>query len=135
MLVGTRELLNVRKSSGSTSERLLKYFDFYAVVAGGPGAGREGGGLGCLQQPPRKKGFTCMGLLTLVQYQNKTRKNAPLLTRGKPRQYTIASARALNDIIREAQAGGATFATIDKLSKDWSEKAGLMRFPEVHAYV
>lgn len=39
--------------------------------------------------------------------------------------------RALNDIVREAQAGGASFATIDKLSKDWSEKAGLMRFPEV----
>eukprot|EP00903_Cladosiphon_okamuranus_P014471 g13424.t1 len=43
---------------------------------------------------------------------------------------TVPGTRALNDVIREAQAGGATFATIDKLSKDWSQKAGLMRFPE-----
>ena len=39
--------------------------------------------------------------------------------------------RVLNDIIREAQAGGATFAAIEKLSKEWTERAGLMRFPEV----
>ena len=39
--------------------------------------------------------------------------------------------RALNDVIREAQASGATFAVIDKLSKAWIDKACLMRFPEV----
>ncbi|CAN0420074.1 unnamed protein product, partial [Scytosiphon promiscuus] len=43
---------------------------------------------------------------------------------------TVPATRPLNDLIREAQAEGATFATIDKLSKEWSEKAGLMRFPE-----
>ncbi|CAN0131923.1 unnamed protein product [Pylaiella littoralis] len=43
---------------------------------------------------------------------------------------TVPGTRALNDILREAQAGGATFAVVDNLSKDWSKKAGLMRFPE-----
>lgn len=44
-----------------------------------------------------------------------------------------APPRPLNDLVREARAGGASFEAIDKLSKDWGEKAGLMRFPEVCA--
>ncbi|CAM9853695.1 unnamed protein product, partial [Laminaria digitata] len=43
---------------------------------------------------------------------------------------TVPGTRALNDVVREAQASGATFASIDKLSKAWIDKACLMRFPE-----
>ncbi|CAM9623787.1 unnamed protein product [Ectocarpus sp. 4 AP-2014] len=43
---------------------------------------------------------------------------------------TVPGTRPLNDLVREARAGGASFEAIDKLGKDWGEKAGLMRFPE-----
>lgn len=43
----------------------------------------------------------------------------------------VLLSRPLNDVVREAQASGATFAAIDKLSKAWIDKACLMRFPEV----
>eukprot|EP00904_Undaria_pinnatifida_P004702 jgi/Undpi1/14232/HiC_scaffold_9.g03881.m1 len=43
---------------------------------------------------------------------------------------TVPGTRPLNDVIREAQASGATFAAIDALSKAWIDKACLMRFPE-----
>lgn len=44
---------------------------------------------------------------------------------------TCNTFRALNDVVREAQASGAAFDAIDALSKAWSEKACLMRFPQV----
>lgn len=87
-------------------------------------------GLDCLQQPAWNLFFN--SCRPLPHFAQKVKDKLLTLTEyGKPRLNTIAAARALNDIIREAQTGGATFATIDKLSKNWSEKAGLMRFPEV----
>ncbi|CAM9540038.1 unnamed protein product [Ectocarpus sp. 6 AP-2014] len=49
---------------------------------------------------------------------------------GTRRGEVFRFCRPLNDLVREARAGGASFEAIDKLSKDWGEKAGLMRFPE-----
>lgn len=73
----------------------------------------------------------CRRIRCARMFRQKTRLNRPTATPKPQKKYVFAGSRALNDIVREAQAGGATFATIDKLSKDWGEKAGLMRFPEV----
>ncbi|CAN0480901.1 unnamed protein product, partial [Ectocarpus sp. 12 AP-2014] len=34
---------------------------------------------------------------------------------------TVRGTRPLNELVREARAGGASFEAIDKLSKDWGE--------------
>lgn len=39
--------------------------------------------------------------------------------------------RPLNEVVQEMKAKGSTFASVNELSKKWSEEADLKRFPEV----